>query len=174
MEIRPVRPEDDRYAISRVYEESWRQAYRGIVPQPYLDGIPRGRWVPFIDTPGMDSLVMVVEGEIVGTSSCCPSRLARMSGWGEIVSLYLLPRVQGMGYGKALLRAAVDALGAMGLRDVFLWVLEDNLRARRFYEHMGFFASGEHLDDVIGGAALREVQYRLCPDGAGDPGKARL
>ena len=122
----------------------------------------------------MDSLVMVVEGEIVGTSSCCPSRLARMSGWGEIVSLYLLPRVQGMGYGKALLRAAVDALGAMGLRDVFLWVLEDNLRARRFYEHMGFFASGEHLDDVIGGAALREVQYRLCPDGAGDPGKARL
>ena len=32
MEIRPARPEDDRYAISRVYEESWKQAYQGIVP----------------------------------------------------------------------------------------------------------------------------------------------
>ena len=172
MEIRPVRPEDDRYAISRVYEESWRQAYRGIVPQAYLDSIPPGRWAPFIDTPGMDSLVAVEGGEIVGTACCCPARLARMSGWGEIVSLYLLPPFQGRGYGRALLLAAVDALESMGSRDVFLWVLEQNLRARRFYEQMGFCPSGEYLDDVIGGAALREVQYRRRADG--DPGKARL
>lgn len=44
MEIRFIAPTDDRSEISRVYEESWKFAYKGIVPQSYLDSIPEGRW----------------------------------------------------------------------------------------------------------------------------------
>ena len=44
MEIRPVNAHDDPLAISDIYEQSWRYAYRGIVPQAYLDSIPHGRW----------------------------------------------------------------------------------------------------------------------------------
>lgn len=44
MEIRHIQKDDDRSAISRIYEESWKFAYRGIVPQEYLDSIPEGRW----------------------------------------------------------------------------------------------------------------------------------
>ena len=32
MEIRKLRPGDDLFAVSRVYEESWREAYRGLLP----------------------------------------------------------------------------------------------------------------------------------------------
>ena len=42
MEIRHVKRTDDRYAISRIYEESRKFAYKGIVPQSYLDSIPVG------------------------------------------------------------------------------------------------------------------------------------
>lgn len=42
MEIRQIRQEDDRMAISHIYEESWKFAYRNIVPQSYLDSIPVG------------------------------------------------------------------------------------------------------------------------------------
>lgn len=42
MEIRPLRKSDDRLEVSRIYEESWKFAYQGIVPQSYLDGIPAG------------------------------------------------------------------------------------------------------------------------------------
>ena len=46
MQIRKLRPGDDLFAVSRVYEESWREAYRGLLPQEYLNSIPLGKWVP--------------------------------------------------------------------------------------------------------------------------------
>ena len=49
MGIREPRETDDRLAVSRICEESWRYAYRGIVPQSYLDGIPAGLWAAGLD-----------------------------------------------------------------------------------------------------------------------------
>ena len=166
MEIRYITPSDDRLAVSRVYEESWKHAYRGIIPQDYLDSIPEGRWAANIDCPGWKTLVCVDSGQIVGASSFCSSRLAEFAGWGEIVSLYLLPAHMGKGYGKALLEAAVRELNRMGYASLFLWVLEENQRARRFYERAGFAPSGGYLDDTIGGRDLREVRYVYSPPGS--------
>ena len=36
MEVRYIKADDDRVAISKVYEESWKYTYRGIIPQDYL------------------------------------------------------------------------------------------------------------------------------------------
>lgn len=33
MEIRHINQSDDRFAISRIYEESWKFAYKDIIPQ---------------------------------------------------------------------------------------------------------------------------------------------
>ena len=52
MEIRYITESDNRDAISRIYEESWKYAYRGIVPQEFLDDLPESRWVEKIGTPG--------------------------------------------------------------------------------------------------------------------------
>ena len=65
MEIRPLREADSRLELSRIYEESWKFAYRGIVPQAYLDGIPAGRWAKTLDGSGWESLVLA-EGERLG------------------------------------------------------------------------------------------------------------
>lgn len=43
MEIRTINNADDRNAISQIYEESWKYAYKGIIPQSYLNSIPKGR-----------------------------------------------------------------------------------------------------------------------------------
>ena len=161
VEIRPVCPEDDRLAISHVYEASWRHAYRGIIPQSYLDALPRGRWAGLPDLEGHHSLVALDGERIVGTACYCPARMEQWSGWGEIVSLYLLPTHMGKGYGRALLATAVAALHALGYHSIFLWVLEDNHPARGFYQHMGFQPTGRHRDETVGGARLRNLQYRL-------------
>ena len=42
---------------------------------------------------------------------------------------------------------------------MLLWVLEENVNARRFYEHLGFTANGEVMNDNIGGKDLREIMY---------------
>ena len=159
MEIRRLRSTDDRLAVSQIYEESWKYAYRGIIPQSYLDSIPQGKWASHLEQSGMHSLVAVEDSIYLGTASCCASRFPDMDGCGEIVSLYLRPEYMGKGYGKALLTAALDELASIGYHSVFLWVLEENARARQFYENHGFVYSGEFLQDEIGGKLLRELRY---------------
>lgn len=161
MEIRKLRDTDDRLAVSRIYEESWKSAYKGIVPQAYLDGIPAGRWASGLDRAGWDTLILMEHGGLIGAAGVCPSRWRSYPEFGEIVSLYLLPEYMGRGYGKPLLEAAVRALAARGFRDILLWVLEDNRRARAFYEKNGFCPGGASMEDTIGGKVLREVLYLL-------------
>ena len=67
--IRALRPQDSRLEVSAIYEESWRWAYRGIVPQAYLDALLPGRWAAFIDTPGIYTLVADDGGALAGTAS---------------------------------------------------------------------------------------------------------
>ena len=95
MEIRYIIPTDDRMEISKIYEESWKCAYKGIIPQDYLDSIPKGRWSSNIDNPNWKTLICIDDGRIVGTSSFCKSRFEQFHDWGEVISIYLLPNYMG-------------------------------------------------------------------------------
>lgn len=159
MVIRYLTDDDDMMQVSSVYEQSWKHAYKGIIPQSYLDGIPEGRWVKSINKPGMNSLVLIDNGIIVGTTAFCTSRWEKFAGYGEIVSVYLLPEYTGNGYGRKLVEKAVFELKKLGYKKIILWVLEENMKARQFYEHLGFVNSGEVLDDNIGGKDVREIAY---------------
>ncbi len=159
MEIRYITKSDDRLAISKVYEESWKYVYQGIVPQHYLDHISEGQWASHIEQADRNNMVMVQDGIIIGTSGFGKSRTAEMDGFGEIISIYLLPEYMGKGYGRLLLRAVVDELKKIGFDKVFLWVLEENQNARHFYEKFGFVQSERCLVSNIGGKELKEVQY---------------
>ena len=159
MEIRYITPTDDIMAISRIYEESWKYAYKGLIPQHYLESIPEGRWVANLENPNWSTLVCVDNGRIVGTSSFCESRFSQFSGWEEIISIYLLPDYMGRGFGKVFFDSVIVELKKMGYRNIFVWVLEENLRARKFYEKEGFVMTDVYLDDNIGGKDVREIRY---------------
>lgn len=47
----------------------------------------------------------------------------------------------------------------IGYRNIFLWVLEENLRAGKFYEKKGFSMSDDYLDDNIGGKDVQKIRY---------------
>ena len=57
---------------------------------------------------------------------------------GEIEKLFVEPVLQGHGIGAKLLEYAVEQCGGS-----YLWALEKNERAIRFYERHGFLLSGE-------------------------------
>lgn len=159
MEIRRYRPSDDIDDVSRVYALSWKFGYRGIVPQDYLDGISCDRWSPFL-IKDSDRLWLAVEGEeIVGATTFRGLQEGPLDGWGEIISIYLLPRYFRKGVGTELLKRAIEELSSMGHRRVFLWVLRGNLRARGFYESNGFTCSGDVKVESIGGRNLEEIRY---------------
>lgn len=159
MEIRKVTPSDDFNAISCIYASSWRAAYKDIVPREYLDGLSDTHWSDTLSSCSWDSFVAVIDGKYVGTTSVSPARDEAMSGWGEIISIYLLPEYIGKGLGKRLLDTAVSELTKMGCVKIYLWVLEDNIKARIFYEKNGFMASPDKILINVGGRDLTEIRY---------------
>ncbi|MGN0690320.1 MAG: GNAT family N-acetyltransferase [Oscillospiraceae bacterium] len=161
MEIRYVTPTDNLFEISEIYEKSWKFAYRNIIPSDYLDSIPCGRWASSINKEGMHSLVVTENNRIIGTASFCKSRWEQCSDCGEIVSIYFLPEYMGKGYGQHLLGVCIEELRKSGYEKIILWVLEENQRARKFYEKNGFVCSDNVLNDNIGGKDLREIMYIL-------------
>ncbi|MCG8924167.1 hypothetical protein [Lentzea sp. CC55] len=42
-----------------------------------------------------------------------------------------------------------------------LWVFDENPRARRFYELLGFRADGHEKVETVDGKELKEIRYRL-------------
>ncbi|MCR5817262.1 MAG: GNAT family N-acetyltransferase [Ruminococcus sp.] len=161
MEIRFSDINDDPYEISNIYESSWKYAYKGIIPQEYLDSIPKGRWAASINKKGMQSLVIDDNGKLIGTAGICRSRWERFHDCGEIVSIYLLPEYIGKGIGSKLLKRCIDELKLQGFNKILLWVLEENTRARGFYEKNGFLCTDEYISDNIGGKSLSEIMYIL-------------
>lgn len=162
MEIRKVTQSDDFNAIARIYTLSWKAAYQNIVPQQYLDELSPAHWSTALSSSPWDTFVMIDQGEYVGTSSTCAARDEMMSGWGEIISIYMLPEYFGKGFGKMLLDNSMSHLFGMGYKKIYLWVLEENTRARKFYGKNGFKQTSDRTSINIGNKELLEVRY-ICP-----------
>lgn len=161
MELRAVNNNDDFDAIGALYADSWREAYRDIIPAAYLQQLDGSHWNSILTSGQLQGLVLLEDERYIGTTSFCPARDPKREGFGEIVSLYLLPGYTGKGYGSALLNAALDQLERQGYFHIYLYVLEGNQNARRFYEMNGFVQSEQTLPVVLGGKRLREVEYTL-------------
>jgi len=141
MEIRHYRDGDNLRDISRIYARSWKSAYRGIVPQEYLDALPEDRWAPLMEKEKRQLLLAADGDTLIGASTWGPARDGAYADWSEIVSIYLLPEYFRQGVGTALFRAAEAELVARGHDRIYLWVLEDNMPARRFYEKTGLVSA---------------------------------
>ena len=159
IEVRRAREGDDLRAIGDIYVRSWQAAYQGLVPQEFLDALSVDRWVGAFEKGMNPACLLIEDGRFIGTSSLRSGRDAGMEDMGEIVSIYLLPEYYGRGLGRMLIDAVEAELRKMGFEMLYLWVLRDNARARRFYEKAGFVPSGDERTIEIGGAALEEVRY---------------
>ena len=105
--------------------------------------------------------VTSLDNRIIGTATFCKSRWKQYNEYGEIVSIYFLSEYMGKGYGYYLLNACIEELKKSGFHKIILWVLEENQRARKFYENNGFICTDNVLDDNIGGKDLKEIMYML-------------
>lgn len=160
MEIRSATPGDDFMAIGNIYAAAWRAAYRGVIPDSYLDGLRGELWASRRLDEQFPPFVALDGSRYAGVCSFGPARDEEMEGWGEVVSLYLLPEYWGGGHAGPLLESALAALARMDFRRVYLWVLEENRRARRFYQKQGFAPNGDALSIEIGGVNLTELRYK--------------
>ncbi|MDD2212243.1 MAG: GNAT family N-acetyltransferase [Clostridia bacterium] len=154
---------DDVKDISRIHALSWKSAYEGIVPQAYLDELKEDFWVSAFTGWIKDNVLTVQiitdNGSSVGCVAYGRSRDKSLPNWGEIVSIYLLPEYFGKGYGNKLLESALLDLKKSGYQNIYLWVLKDNKRARRFYERNRLQCNKDECICEIMGKQLTDVRY---------------
>jgi GNAT superfamily N-acetyltransferase len=152
----------DAAAIAEVHVRTWQGAYAHIFGAEQLanmDVVVRSeRWRRWLEQEEL-AFVAIEDGRIVGFVWVGPSR--EPDAQGELYAIYVLPDSWGSGAGAELMRAGVDAMRSAGYAEAVLWVLEDNPRARRFYEREGWSLDGGVKDDSHLGVPVTEVRYRI-------------
>lgn len=159
---------DDVPGIVDVHIRTWQVAYEGQLPDDLL-AAQEGRradrtriWHQTIRNAGTDRrriLVAEDRSAVLGFASAGPAR-GEPEHVGEVYAIYLDPGSWGRGIGRELFREATDWLTKEGYREVMLWVLASNSRARRFYEAAGWSADGGTKTEMYHGAVLEEARYR--------------
>lgn len=167
MRIREPVPEDAE-ALGRLHVRAWQVAYRGMMPDEYLDDLsvedrvqmwrdglaqaPRERRARFVAEQD--------DGKTVGFIVTGPTDGEDDSDVGEVYALNVDPGAWGRGAGQGLLAAGVDALAANGFEELVLWVHPDNRRARDFYEQAGWTCEDATRTQEVHGIEVPEVRYR--------------
>lgn len=164
MIVRPAKLADAP-AIARVNVDTWRTAYRKIVPADYLANLSYSKresiWLEILVSAEKNvSFVYVAEndaGEVVGFAAGGRERTGKYIYQGELFAIYILEEYQHQGIGRQLVSAVVAQLAEINLNSLLVWVLADN-RACKFYEALG----GKKVDEQQtskAGVLLKEIAY---------------
>jgi ribosomal protein S18 acetylase RimI-like enzyme len=176
---RPGTPADAS-AIARVHIASWQWAYRGLIPDDYLDDLSSpanverrlAMWQSILADHrlGRRVWVAVLADEIVGFCHVGPSGVPDFPPkTGEVLSLYLDHNAAGQGIGRELFARAVGDLRQMEYQGAVLWVLEGNTRASRFYAAADWQPDGQIKVEQFAGVTVREVRYSIQFANDGSP-----
>lgn len=154
----------DLEAVAAIHVRSWQAAYRGQLPDAYLDALNvenrAAMWRRILAQVSAEIGVQDIDGRIVGFLCISPSRDAdAAAGTGEVSALHVDPAAWRGGFGRQLMDWAKGLARQRGWKLLTLWVLRDNLRARRFYEAVGFHTDGMTHEKVFDGIPAPELRY---------------
>ena len=158
---------DDARGLAEVHVRSWQAAYKGQVPDDFLDSLSVDRrekdWHQLLGNPSIKVFVAEAEQEIVAFSSFGPVRDEGLdkNSVGEVYAIYALEEFWDRGFGRRLMEASLATLSEMNCSTVKVWVLDTNQRAISFYQKFGFSADGVQKVEARGGVELREIRYSL-------------
>jgi GNAT superfamily N-acetyltransferase len=129
----------DSSTIARIHTDSWRNHYRGLYADRYLDGDLFGdrlaAWTERLARDPARSVTLLAEqnGEGVGFAHLT---LDADPAWGTLLdNLHVLHARRGKGVGTRLLsEVAKMSIQRRPRAGLFLWVLDKNLQGIAFYE----------------------------------------
>ena len=162
-EVRAAVPQD-AYDVAHVQVRSWQWAYRGLIAQSYLDSLEPETWAGRYTFGrvgiGLPSTLVAIDGlTICGLATTGLCRDEDLPSFGELMAIYVDPPHVGTGVGRLLIAAARGRLRAVSTQAA-LWVLDGNVRARRFYERDGWAFDRTRRTRTYGNIPVQEVRYR--------------
>ena len=153
MELTKATIEHAEY-IGKIHSLAWKQAYEGIFPEEYLQNdTAEKRRMEFLDSlidPSIQYYLIQHEESTIGIV-----KLNVNDAICEIQSIYLLKEYCNLGIGSDVIKYIVQT---WRYHIIMLWTLEENYKARRFYEKNHFVQTSE-TRIIPRGQKYKQVQY---------------
>jgi len=163
MNIRTATPADIP-SIARVHMESWRDTYRGLVSDDFLDNLQLdariARWQQRLANPDSGEFAYVAEdvgGDVIAFATGGPEESGHTTYKAELRALHVSKPCQGIGLGKQLFIAIARHLQNLGYTSLLLWVLKGN-PAQQFHVKLGGIYVADRIEEFAGGH-IPEVAY---------------
>ena len=130
---------EDCEAAAHVISASWKETYRGIIPEEELNRtdeqtIAENSRKNFPDDN--HQFVLETDGVIAGYMNVGLTEEKEYEHCGEIHAVYLLQEYKGKGFGRKMVEAGIRELKAMGCDKMVIGCLAGN-PSNSFYEHIG-------------------------------------
>lgn len=162
-EIRRAKP-GDQESLAQIHIQSWQEAYKGLVPQDYLDSLPNElpsriqNWTRNLANPERWAWVATIQDQIVGFILFGLPRDKEREDYIELGAIYLLESYKGQNIGFSLLQTGFHFMKSVGYKKSYCWVLMGNPTIN-FYEKTGAKHYGLTKEDDIGGKIFEELAY---------------
>lgn len=163
MRLRPATPQDAP-TIAAIWSAGWQDGHLGNVPQALVDVRTEASFRSRAPERVDDTTVAVVDGAVAGFVMVVDD---------EVEQVYVSAAHRGSGVASALVAEAERQVTANGHRQAWLAVVAGNVRARAFYERIGWRDEGKFVhaapgpDGPIDVPAHRYVKD-LCSTAGGD------
>ncbi|ADU30592.1 GCN5-related N-acetyltransferase [Evansella cellulosilytica DSM 2522] len=158
---------NDWKGIAKVQVDSMREAYKNHFPAKVIDNMNyldrENRWqndLPKTISGGTMNYVVVNEKDIIigfALGGTMRDPRLRIKYTGELYGIYLVPELQGQGFGKKLLESVAYHLASQHHNSMALWTLKPH-NSCFFFERM----QGKEVyekNTMIGGKELKECAY---------------
>ena len=142
--LRPILPQDNvsLAAIIRKTLEEFGANHPGTV---YYDPTTDALYQLFSNTKGSTYYVAEYKGKIVGGGGIFPSE-GLPEDTCELVKMYLLPDVRGIGLGKRIISECIGFAKRNGYQNIYIETMPELSQAMKTYEKFGF----RYLDGPMG------------------------
>jgi ribosomal protein S18 acetylase RimI-like enzyme len=136
---------DDLPAIADLHAASWRAAYRQILPDAYLDGPliedRRAHWSGVTEKMALSDRLLLAErgnGLCGFIAAWASAGLGCEGGFALFIdNLHVRPELRGQNIGGLLMRSLAASLNEGENCRAYLWLLDGNENAGRFYAKLG-------------------------------------
>lgn len=158
--------ESDTEDVAGIHLASWQKAYQHLLPSPYLSKLDlaklRDNWRVGLEiNPDVVRLVALQNRKVVGYAVGLENRFAELFPEvpAELWAVYVHPDNWQQNAGFRLLRAFAKEICTRNWSQYIVWVLEENLAARKFYEKCGGIIQPQQRISLFGGEEFNEVSY---------------
>ena len=145
--IRPASAGDEA-RLAYIQTESWKAAFASIVPEDLLAKATdlehaTAMYRRLLASGKGHGYILELDGKPHCIAWWDATREKDMPGFAELICIHSLRENWRKGCGKMMMERILGDMERAGYAKIMLWVFEDNVRAIRFYEALGFVASGK-------------------------------